>query len=877
MGRHKSASKKQSSSSSRKSKSSSGDSSSRKSGGGALGRLTVGTTVKRLGHPSSGADSDSGDGNSKVVMRLKVGNKTTKLTKTTSPSGDPSSGGSSSGSRTTWAWSADGGDEGGEDTGIKLKWGNEETNIKNPFRPAETSSSSTPSSGDSAAQGGQDSSNPQGATWVSARPTALQPGGPSWVSAQPTALQPGTRESGGDHAHAGHGHGLSPSTDGGAARRKFLDQSKRALDLALARASEAELVSEANAMAAAFDPSDANVDLAEATRLDAQRARARAVAIQNSMRGELPGFKFPTYAVPFDRGSSSMSDGEARNIFSTEKSWPAIKAKYADQPEKMAGLFAYRKKYVDSLINAMRMEYPNLIANAAGSTDLTSDYDVTVSVVGDPKASVAVIATLNDMMRGDFGAESGTVFDTNFYYKAVAMKDNILKDGHFPPGMDTQDAPTNVSALSEPEQLRPATSGSKQAYDRDQDVLALMKIARYSQSPGGKTPDGWTAFKEQTLSSLAAQHGGDTHHAAVEEASSRFAEAEKKVAEFKEETDARMLSMGFDPSKDPHDMSDDERGRFEDAMLKVNNLGYLDRLALVADKEAEESALIKAVADATTQQARDEAWQKLNDVRRDIYSLRGDSLYFAAEAYHSTGALVHIVEGIQGGGKINAPLELLLQSFNEQFGDFMKDAGHYTDDGEFFYRSAKYAGRMGVAMRDYFMKANGLTPEMLKAAGLTVDEAMTGTPAALAALGQGSLPFKMTPSQQHAYSMLEVMTNNTSKYLLAIRKGVSKDSGENMQDWYTRLTPDQKRFWAARYADMFAGAKTKGDLVKALRDLAQGFNAAARDFNDSTYAARQPVPVQLAAPQPRGQDMQGAAPPGEKKQPFPPRARGSMN
>lgn len=135
----------------------------------------------------------------------------------------------------------------------------------------------------------------------------------------------------------------------------------------------------------------------------------------------------------------------------------------------------------------------------------------------------------------------------------------------------------------------------------------------------------------------------------------------------------------------------------------------------------------------------------------------------------------------------------------------------------------------------------------------------------------------MTPEQQHAYQMLELMTNNTSRYLLALRKGVSKDSGENMQDWYTRLTPDQKRFWASRYADMFAGAKTKGELVAMLRDLAQGFNAAARAFNQATYAARQPPPSELPAPQPLGQDMAGAAPPGEEKQPFPPRARGSLN
>lgn len=813
--------------------------------------LKIGNSESKYTKGEGWSSSSSGrDGDSNDAIKLKIGSSEQSYTK-----GEG------------WSSSSDGDDK---DVIGSIRWGKKTTKIKNPFRRGDGGSGST---GASATQGSQGDGSQPARSWVSAKPSgagsppgATQPAS-TWVSAQPSGRQDGSRDGGG---HASHGHGNQPSRDGGAPRRRFLDQSKRALDQARARASEMEMLSEANAMAAANDPTPENIDTAAASKIEAQRARARAAAIENSMRGELPGFKFPTYAVPFDRGGSSMSDDEARDIFSSDKSWTAIKAKYADQPEKMAGLFAFRKKYVDSLINELRSEYPTLIANAAGSTDLTSDYDVTVSVVGDPKASVEVIATLNETMRTDFGAESGTVFDTNFYYKAIAMKDNILKDGHFGAGSNagSQIDAGAVNALSEPEQSRPVTSSSKEAYDRDQDVLALMKINRYSD---GKS---WSAFRSQTLSSIEAGPGGV---AAKEEAAARFKEAEDKVADFKQETDARMLSMGFDPGVDPHTLPDAERARFEDAMLKVNNLAYLERLGVVADREAHESALVAALASATTRDAQDAAWRQLNDVRREIYSLRGDSLYFAAEAYHSTGALVHVVEGMQGGGKINAPLELLLQSFNEQFGDFMKDAGHYADDGEFFYRSAKYAGRMGVAMRDYFMKANGLTPEMLKAAGLTVDEAMTGSKAALAALGLESLPFKMTPEQQHAYQMLELMTNNTSKYLLAIRKGVSKDSGENMQDWYTRLTPDQKRFWAARYADMFAGAKNKGELVAMLRDLAQGFNGAARGFNDATYEARQPPPPQLPAPQPLGQDMAGAAPAGEEKQPFPPRARGSMN
>ena len=66
--------------------------------------------------------------------------------------------------------------------------------------------------------------------------------------------------------------------------------------------------------------------------------------------------------------------------------------------------------------------------------------------------------------------------------------------------------------------------------------------------------------------------------------------------------------------------------------------------------------------------------------------------FLAAEAYLSEG-LQHIVFGNQSGN-LEAMAEAnqsILESVNEQTGDFMKDMGHYGDsDGKAFIQTAKY-------------------------------------------------------------------------------------------------------------------------------------------------------------------------------------------
>jgi hypothetical protein len=67
---------------------------------------------------------------------------------------------------------------------------------------------------------------------------------------------------------------------------------------------------------------------------------------------------------------------------------------------------------------------------AAGSTDLTSDYDVTFSAgAGRENLEVLAVAAFNQLFRSNWGRESGIVFDTNVYTSGHMRPDAFQGDG----------------------------------------------------------------------------------------------------------------------------------------------------------------------------------------------------------------------------------------------------------------------------------------------------------------------------------------------------------------------------------------------------------------------------------------------------------------
>jgi len=95
--------------------------------------------------------------------------------------------------------------------------------------------------------------------------------------------------------------------------------------------------------------------------------------------------------------------------------------------DEMISLTRFRKHVVDGIIDDLRAKHgdPPLIAKSVGSTDPTSDYDITFSTPGSGNDVIA-LREFNATVKQLFGKQSGTVFDTNIYAKDyIRVKEKI--------------------------------------------------------------------------------------------------------------------------------------------------------------------------------------------------------------------------------------------------------------------------------------------------------------------------------------------------------------------------------------------------------------------------------------------------------------------
>ncbi len=173
--------------------------------------------------------------------------------------------------------------------------------------------------------------------------------------------------------------------------------------------------------------------------------------------------------------------------------WSTVKRSYAGSisPFNMLLLLAYRKRYVDQAVNSFCKKCQGRAAppcpdhpfpKSLGSTDLTSDYDITVGYtrVETSGAELDQIQNFNDHVRLKFGKQPGTIFDTNLYAK------------DFLP-LNDDDARLAMPGVG------------KDMYNmmvEGQDVGALVKLRRYMPN------EDWLAFLEALLRDVDALNSG---------------------------------------------------------------------------------------------------------------------------------------------------------------------------------------------------------------------------------------------------------------------------------------------------------------------------------------------------------------------------------
>lgn len=404
-----------------------------------------------------------------------------------------------------------------------------------------------------------------------------------------------------------------------------------------------------------------------------------------------------------------------------KKTWHEAIHDYATNFQwAMYSLILFRKKYVNETLAECAGNTP-WAGKSVGSTDLTSDYDITIAA---PQGQdVVILEKFNARVQEDFGKQPGTVFDTNVYVKDYGKVVDNLKINKSVESYNDSDVEFDAKNI---------------ASHRDQDLASLTKHRRYT------TQDGWTKYVEQLkegLSGPLAESVGkqyDTADALYQIAIAQLLAAMEKVLwnsvakkkghkltenlatynkctnalghvaalymRFKEEVPLDGLSDAWknasegEPIVDGSNVPLKERMQlnnsvllahiryyYEDLLLNVSNRLYVEAMKKIRELQAKEP--------------------QTDDVRGRIKCELGIAIFFASEAYHSEGAVFDIVMGAQEHDEEKKsklrekllPIHLL-ESFNEQYGDFLKDHVHYSFEtqgyGTIYYRCSKYLSRL---------------------------------------------------------------------------------------------------------------------------------------------------------------------------------------
>ena len=383
-----------------------------------------------------------------------------------------------------------------------------------------------------------------------------------------------------------------------------------------------------------------------------------------------------------------------RNWFELKKQYKnpsfldKVKEKLGSRPkdgeEVMWQLWAYRKAIVDGLIGEACSKFGLAEKGkgwvAVGSTNLESDYDLSVMEHGEKADDWEIVDWFNKQFQQRFGTQPGIMFDTNLYATA----------------------PTRAK-LSDDPQTR--TEKAMAAMARSgQDVGALMKQRRFMS---------WEEYEDMMNTVLDEMERAKTPPEIIRATRTQFEEADGHYqlaqARTLERSETVLADMIRDLEKQEEQGSDTQRAKklrelkalqadqarlksaaenakgaeqaklmleraemldgAEDLMLAVNNAIYVE--AVKESRKVEELArkaaadierLEKELEELSSKEPKTEedntriekAKKELEEARVDVEAraarsknLFTDAVFFANEAYHTDGPFKHIVEATQ--------------------------------------------------------------------------------------------------------------------------------------------------------------------------------------------------------------------------------------
>lgn len=384
------------------------------------------------------------------------------------------------------------------------------------------------------------------------------------------------------------------------------------------------------------------------------------------------GWKKPNPEFDIARAESIFNDPKI------SRNWKnAQKQLLKSNPDDLRLLIQYRQYVVGNIVDEVKSLHPGFESQSVGSTALTSDYDITFKPqrggASHGGASIAAVGAFNKRFKEIFSQESGVVFDTNVYAHDYETGQVFTGRGNV---LD--------AALKE-----------------DQHVAALLKLRK------GISVEEWIQLQDSSIAKLSSEGSSKIE---VAQLLKRFEEADAiyalGVAHTLNELD-QNLSI-----KTPH-VSIQELSAQAQALLKPleGKPAYEQVLAqftgpiALQKLEEENPDAVLAVRNRLYEAGLAEL-QRLNEGLREnpdstqIHAAQQHQislcLFYAAEAYHTEGAITHVVGVMQGKNAISLDANQLAFSMLEQIGDaqFHTHGLKTTSEAAWISQASKYLGRV---------------------------------------------------------------------------------------------------------------------------------------------------------------------------------------
>ncbi|MEM7580009.1 MAG: hypothetical protein AAF316_09165 [Cyanobacteria bacterium P01_A01_bin.80] len=364
-------------------------------------------------------------------------------------------------------------------------------------------------------------------------------------------------------------------------------------------------------------------------------------------------------------------------------SWEKVKETYLKDKKTMEGLIKFRKeevgKIIDQVRKSLKTDDQGLKDIAPGSTNLTSDYDVTFDAGKNKSLEGKAVQEFNKLFSKSWGKESGIIFDTNVY-----------TTGHMPTGEGKEEKEQDKNKT----QWQMTKEGEKKS-DKLLDEMSLLKIRR------NMSDTQWKKYKKDMLNGIKDKNSKKETEARLKKVEQLHTESQKefknKISKLTKEHKS-LLQKLKSKLKNKEKKNPDANQNNPDTEMAANNRLYESYLTKVEENLTELEALRTEVEEQkvrTKEQAK-----KLDELTLELQEMRSKALVFANEAYHTGGAVEHVVLNQQMGQGISISNNQYLQSINEQTGFAVEQINGNENMGMALWKSAKYVDRLCDAINN---------------------------------------------------------------------------------------------------------------------------------------------------------------------------------